>query len=154
MKRRSVGTAVVATVAGMVALSALFEGVTGISGAEHIRSVALGLVAFGLLLQVLLAAWVGQDAETRGMGGTLWGLLVFFTSLVGALAYLIAREGEAGARGATACPGCGSPVARGSRFCSGCGSSLALQCPTCRTPTLPQWRFCPHCATALAGEGP
>jgi hypothetical protein len=40
------------------------------------------------LINLALAVWVGIDAERRCTQGSLWGLLVFFTSIVALIVYL------------------------------------------------------------------
>ena len=42
----------------------------------------LPVFSLGTLISLALAVWVGFDANRRGMSGFLWGLLVFFTSIV------------------------------------------------------------------------
>ena len=50
---------------------------------------AWGFLGFSGLLQLILGVWVGIDAQKRGSNGYFWGLLVFFTSIVGLLVYLL-----------------------------------------------------------------
>jgi RNA polymerase subunit RPABC4/transcription elongation factor Spt4 len=118
------------------------------------------------LLQIVLAFWVGMDANRRGMNGLLWGLLVLFTFVVGLLVYLIvAQTGGNGSReqvvaeGATsavpatvarrACGQCGGKVEAGFRVCPFCGAALAAGCPSCAKPVEAGWKVCPYCSTAL-----
>lgn len=44
------------------------------------------------VINVLLAAWVAEDAKQRAKSGA-WGILVFFTGVVGLAVYFAAREG-------------------------------------------------------------
>ena len=72
------------------------------------RNSFFGIFSFTGLLHIVLAVWVGVDANRRRMNGVLWGLLVFFTSVVGLIVYLIVvqsptlRNGLPGNRGAAA----------------------------------------------------
>ncbi|MDW7651950.1 MAG: hypothetical protein SCK29_10855 [Bacillota bacterium] len=44
------------------------------------------------VINVLMAAWVSEDAKKRDKSG-VWGVLVFFTGIVGLLIYFAVREG-------------------------------------------------------------
>jgi len=131
-----------------------------------------GLLGLGTLLQIVLAFWVGMDANRRGMNGLLWGLLVLFTFVVGLLVYLIVAQTAGNgpkeqvvAGGATsavpatvargrehdahACGQCGGKVEAGFRVCPFCGAALAAGCPSCAKPVEAGWKVCPYCSTAL-----
>ena len=126
---------------------------------------AFGLFGFGTLLVIVLAFWVGTDANRRGMNGVLWGLLVLFTFVVGLIVYLIVVQGStspasppspaetvAGARGAIAagsCPQCGGKVESGFQVCPFCGAALGQGCPGCSRATRSEWKLCPYCSTRL-----
>ena len=102
---------------------------------------------------LLIAIWVYRDAESRGMGGVLWLLVVLLTGIIGLIIYLVVRSDRpeyprpygapvyappaygyppqgpappptATATSATNCPRCGAPLAPGARFCAACGSPL------------------------------
>jgi len=49
------------------------------------------LVIGGLVLSLLIAIWVYRDAESRGMSGVLWLIVVLVAGLIGLLIYLIVR---------------------------------------------------------------
>ncbi len=51
--------------------------------------IVVGLI--GLAINIALMIWVYKDAEARGMGGALWLIIVFLTSWLGCLIYLIVR---------------------------------------------------------------
>jgi hypothetical protein len=133
----------------------------------------------GWLLNLILAVWVTLDANRRGMNGVLWGVLVFFTCVVGLIVYLIvagtaARNGAAtqpspaapsaapASSPAASCPDCRGRVEPGFRVCPYCGRSLGGLCPSCGRGVEAGWKVCPHCAGALEaappetgpGEGP
>ena len=122
-----------------------------------------GLFGFGALLQIVLAFWVGTDANRRGMNGVLWGLLVLFTFVVGLIVYLIVVQGSTSpaaapaeaipaANGAIAtggCPQCGGAVESSFEACPFCGAALGSGCPGCARPTRSDWKLCPYCSTRL-----
>ena len=126
---------------------------------------------FGLtgLIHLVLAIWVGIDANRHGMNGVLWAILVFFTSVVGLIVYLIfvqsptLRNGTLWAPGAAAgrpgngvhhCGHCGGRVQSDFRHCPFCGQSLASTCPHCSQPISPDWKVCPQCAGSLPSPEP
>jgi hypothetical protein len=122
-----------------------------------------GLLPFGLwfVIHLVLAFWVGTDAEKKGQNGILWGLLVFFTGIVGLIVYLIVapwmaeRNGggaPAGARApAPACPRCRAALRPEYKACPHCGASLS--CPQCGQAVQGDWNVCPFC-TARLKTGP
>jgi hypothetical protein len=132
-------------------------------------------LGFGLLIQVVLAVWVGLDAGKRGMSGVLWGLLVFFTGIVGLLVYaIVCTAGTAGTRNgpaagpapppapATSPPGveatgptcrlCRSPVRPDFKVCPYCGNPIRQNCPSCGVEVEAAWKICPQCSADLGGE--
>lgn len=64
--------------------------------AAYLALLLSGLASFGVYW-LGLPLWVALDARARGDATLLWGLLVFFTNLVGLIAYLIVirRAGRA-----------------------------------------------------------
>ena len=125
------------------------------------------------LLQLVLAVWVGVDAQKRGSNGYLWGLLVFVTSIVGLVVYLLWLSGtmEKISEGVhrsqappaaaeevvvdavvLACPACGGDVEENFKVCPACGKSL--RCPGCDKTVREGWTVCPWCATGLGGHPP
>lgn len=123
----------------------------------------------GWLLNLILAVWVTLDANRRGMSGVLWGVLVFFTCVVGLIVYLIvagmaARNGSGAspapaadsgpAAPSASCPGCREPIETGFRVCPYCGQALVARCPGCDRSVEAGWKVCPHCATGLEPTPP
>ena len=51
--------------------------------------IVVGLIS--LAINIALMVYVYKDAESRGMGGALWLIIVFLTSWLGCLIYLIVR---------------------------------------------------------------
>ena len=111
----------------------------GLEWAMAICFVALGL----LVIFLLIAFWVYQDAESRGMSGILWFILVFLLPVIGLILYLILRTerqpmgyppppapppvapGPPPAPVASlTCRQCGATLAPGTAFCAQCGSKV------------------------------
>ena len=46
----------------------------------------------GLIILAAIAFWVYKDAETRGMSGILWAILVFLFCIIALPVYLIMRK--------------------------------------------------------------
>ena len=117
------------------------------------------------LISAGLAVWVGIDASKRGLNGVLWGLLVFFTGIVGLIVYLLVgpamqqRNGEHAAPvqpaepahaptpAANRCPTCQAEINVEYKACPYCGT--ALQCGHCGKRTGGDWKVCPYCTAPL-----
>ncbi|MCK4440108.1 hypothetical protein KAU85_03900 [Candidatus Bathyarchaeota archaeon] len=60
------------------------------------------LIGFGLLIlflpilwfiiAILLCIWVYRDAESRGMNGALWLIIVLIAGIIGLIIYLVIRK--------------------------------------------------------------
>jgi|SRR5580700_9013353 hypothetical protein len=93
---------------------------------------------FGLVLVLVLAIFVAQDANKRGMNGVLWGLGVFFLCIVFLPVYLMVRKPVVmapppGYPGVPPVP----PVLGQQRMCPACGKyhdGSAQFCPHCGAP--------------------
>jgi hypothetical protein len=114
----------------------------------------LSLILFIIWIAVIV--WVYRDAESRGMNGVLWALLVFIGNLIGLLIYLIVRSdpgkappGEAASPPPPPCPQCRKPVSPGFAYCPYCGTAMQGMCPGCGKPTEEDWKACPHCGHTL-----
>jgi len=119
------------------------------------------------LISAGLAVWVGVDANKRGLNGVLWGLLVFFTGIVGLIVYLLvgpamqykngnAKEpvqpietGQPLPAAAMHCPACKKEINDEYKACPYCGT--ALQCGHCGKRTQGDWKVCPYCTAPLDG---
>lgn len=85
----------------------------------------------GLLILLIFAIIVAQDANRRGMNGVLWGLGVFLFCIVFVPLYLIVRKplptasvsAPPAAAAGPFCRHCGQPLPAGSAFCPACGAS-------------------------------
>jgi len=44
------------------------------------------------VIAIILCIWVYKDAESRGMNGALWLIIVLLAGLLGLIIYLIVRE--------------------------------------------------------------
>jgi len=80
------------------------------------------------IVNILLCVWVYRDAESRGMGGALWLIIILIGGIVGLIIYLVVRKEKAGA----------PPIPPVMRMCTACGRVVS-----------PDARFCPHCGKAL-----
>lgn len=66
-----------------------------------------GLELFGLgliclipiiwfVIGILLCIWVYRDAESRGMSGVLWLIVVLIAGIIGLIIYLVVRKPKTG----------------------------------------------------------
>jgi ribosomal protein S27AE len=80
-----------------------------------------------LVIGILILSWVYQDAESRGMSGVLWALIILVLNVIGLILYLIVRESRIPAfqRITRVCPKCGQVLSEDARFCPRCGKELA-----------------------------
>jgi hypothetical protein len=46
------------------------------------------------IISILLCIWVYRDAESRGMSGVLWLIVVIITGIIGLIVYLVVRKPE------------------------------------------------------------
>ena len=81
------------------------------------------------VIGLLILVFVYRDAESRGMNGALWAIIVFFLSLLGLLLYLIVRgspqQDTILNRPITrVCPKCGQVLNEEAKFCPRCGKAL------------------------------
>lgn len=44
------------------------------------------------IIAILLCIWVYRDAESRGMSGALWLIIVIITGILGLIVYLVVRK--------------------------------------------------------------
>jgi len=78
------------------------------------------------IVAILLCVWVYRDAESRGMNGALWLIIVLITGILGFIIYVVVRGGEKGRP---------PPV---TRVCTNCGRTVP-----------PEVKFCPYCGKEL-----
>jgi len=106
------------------------------------------------ILSILIAVWVYRDAESRGMSGVLWLLVVLVGGIIGLIIYLIVRHDrpvgaapagysrysgygaypwyapppssapQAGTGGPSNCKVCGGSLTADGRFWPNCGSRV------------------------------
>jgi uncharacterized membrane protein YhaH (DUF805 family) len=71
-----------------------------------------------IVFNIAILVWVARDAKNRGMDSSiLWMLLVFFTSFIGLIIYILARP-----QGNLAiCPNCKNKKLQASVKCPHCG---------------------------------
>jgi hypothetical protein len=71
-----------------------------------------------VVINIAMLVWVARDAKARGMDNAiLWVLLVFFTSIIGLIIYILSRpQGNL-----VPCPNCGNQKLQASVRCPHCG---------------------------------
>lgn len=52
------------------------------------------------IIGILLCIWVYRDANSRGMNGVLWLIIVLIAGIVGLIIYLIVRKDKTASQGA------------------------------------------------------
>ena len=124
------------------------------------------VAGFGGLLALLYLAvaiwilvWVYKDAESRGLNGALWAILVFFLHLVGLIVYLLVRSGHPVLKPGTAQGAPSAPVppqAPTSLPVSPVAAPpvqpsppVSPACSKCGRPLQHGWVACPHCGEKL-----
>lgn len=45
-----------------------------------------------IIIAILLCIWVYRDAESRGMSGALWLIIVLITGIIGLIIYIVVRK--------------------------------------------------------------
>ena len=50
------------------------------------------IIVVWCIIGIVLAIWVYKDAESRGMNGALWLIIVILTGIIGLIIYLVVRE--------------------------------------------------------------
>lgn len=84
-------------------------------------------VLIWFVIGILILIWVYRDAESRGMDGLLWALIVFLLNIIGLILYLVVKEGRVAQsqRITRVCPKCGQVLSEDAKFCPRCGKELA-----------------------------
>ena len=59
---------------------------------EFVFIIMCGVIIGSIVISVLIGIWVYRDANSRGMEGVLWLIVVLVGSLVGLIIYLIVRR--------------------------------------------------------------
>lgn len=129
-----------------------FEGMLSPFQVELLGGALCALIVGIWIIFLLIAIWVYRDAESRGMSGVLWLIVVLLFGIIGLIVYLVVRHdrvqpmaqpyygqppgwapppttgapppaGPAPPAQAT-CRNCGSPLATGATFCGKCGAKV------------------------------
>lgn len=96
------------------------------------------ILIFGLILfviSILLCVWVYRNAESRGMNGALWLIIVLFTGIIGLIIYLVVREDVKTKSAILPMP---PTTGKPTRYCTNCGHQASLD-----------MNFCPNCGKTL-----
>lgn len=116
-----------------------------------------------LILFIFVAVWMYRDANSRGMGGGLWVVLLVLASLIGSfigglivlIVYLIVREDHPvggrlyGYGYGYPPPGYGYPSYPPPAYPAAPDRPPAGRCPRCGVPTYVGSRFCASCGSPL-----
>jgi hypothetical protein len=115
----------------------------------------LTVLYFAVIVWVLF--WVHKDAQSRGMNGVLWVLLVFFLHFIGLVIYLLVRSGYPVQKPTTpAVPPAtpppqptAPPIAPSAAPPAPPVPSAPAACAKCGHSVQPGWVACPHCGERL-----
>ena len=94
-----------------------------------------GFIAIWLIVGILICVWVYGDAESRGMNGALWLIIILLGNVIGLIVYLIVR-GEKGRELPQP-----APVLGQRRYCQYCGQQISASA-----------KFCAHCGKAIGEQ--
>lgn len=119
----------------------------GVSAVRWNADLEKAALALFMLLDLLLAFWVFLDARERKLPAAGLGLLVLFTSVVGASVYLLVRGRD------LRCPRCEQRVRDSYLACPHCGNLLSPLCSRCGRPVEEEWDYCVQCAAPLHEGG-
>jgi len=56
------------------------------------------------VIAILICIWVYKDAESRGMNGALWLIIVLISGIIGLIIYLVVRKEKSPSGGTPAPP--------------------------------------------------
>ena len=131
-----------------------FAGMASPFQVEFLFGGAICAIIVGIfVISILIAIWVYRDAQSRGMSGVLWLIIVLFFGIIGLIIYLVVRHDRVSPAMAgpysgqppgwmppppgaappstgpappaqTTCRNCGSPLAPGATFCGKCGAKV------------------------------
>jgi hypothetical protein len=167
---KTVLTAVVVVIVVFIFLNLLpfvLGGIGGHGPFHHIglpTAISLSILPLILLaVMIVVMIWVYRDAESRGMNGALWALLILVGNVVGLIIYLIVRNDhdiiaatnqqlQAYREKTVTCPSCSKAVLEKFDFCPHCGSTLKSVCPACGKRVESEWKVCPYCAEKLGKD--
>lgn len=150
MNTRTLSRAAIAFgILGALCMAALMVFLFRSPDPDVVPPAALALAAAGGLsflgMMSFVALYVYYDAESRGMKGGLWALLIFlFASLPGFLIYLLMRTPRL-----RACPVCRTTLQSDFVVCPTCQTRVGQGCPGCHRHVEPGWTTCPRCQADL-----
>jgi len=118
-----------------------------------------------LIISILIAVWVYRDAESRGMNGVLWLIVVVLLGLIGLIVYLIVRSDHpVRPAGYAPYPGYPAPQYPSSPYPPpyppqapppqvapppAGGPAAAATCKVCGSPLAPGATFCGKCGARV-----
>ena len=118
------------------------------------------------IIGILICIWVYKDAESRGMSGVLWLILVLILGLIGLIVYLVVRKPKVmapppypmappPAYAGVPPPGYGAPPPAYAPPPPGYGApppppgAAGMNCRYCGAPVPPGSMVCPRCGGRL-----
>ncbi|MCL2462537.1 MAG: zinc ribbon domain-containing protein [Defluviitaleaceae bacterium] len=116
---------------------------------------------FCLACDILLLLIVLRDAKRKGLSPVFWGILVFLTTVLGLLIYLLYQQRKESPElqrpaprpvPGRVCPNCGTVQNPDNAFCYVCGAQMELRCKKCGAPLHPAAIFCPVCGARAVKE--
>lgn len=142
--RACIACGVLSAAAGLILVTILMSG--GATADEVVVLLLAGICGFAaLLMMAFLCLYVYYDAQSRGMKGGLWAILIFFfANLPGFLIYLLMRTPRL-----RACVSCGTPIQDDYVICPTCQTRVGPGCPNCHRRVQSDWVVCPYCQQDL-----
>ena len=118
----------------------------------------LALIAVWFIIWILVAIWVYRDAESRGMSGALWLIIVILIGLIGIIIYLVVRSDKTQMQpGYAPYPQQQYPQQQYPQYpqqqypqqAYQPPPSVAKTCPKCGAPVQPGMQYCQSCGSRL-----
>ncbi|MEK6988544.1 MAG: zinc ribbon domain-containing protein [Candidatus Thermoplasmatota archaeon] len=110
------------------------------------------IIGFWIIF-LFIAIWVYRDAESRGMGGVLWLLIVLLTGIIGLIIYIVVRSDRpvmpAGYPYPGQYPGYYPPQAPPPTAPPPSAAPAPAACRNCGAALQPGVAFCPHCGARV-----
>ena len=96
-----------------------FEDAVGVGVCATLGGLALMIPIIIIAANIAMIVWVAKDSKARGVENSIiWVLLVFFTSVLGLVIYILSRpKGDK-----VACPSCGNMRLKSLARCPHCGN--------------------------------
>ena len=126
----------------------VFATIPGAFQTELLGGALCALFVVIWVIFLLVAIWVYRDAESRGMSGVLWLIVVLLFGLIGIIIYLVVR-GDLPQRYAYP-PPVTAPTPPAPPTEAGRGGTIGRSCPRCGSSVPWDAVYCPSCGTRMA----